>query len=72
MIKPQDTEEAANHNHVKAHDTSSMDDDASVINGGIHNDDISETMLQDGDNNSDENTLSEPLSQADNQGDHDL
>ena len=43
--------------------TSLVEDDANEINGGIHDDDISKMMLQAQDNSKD-NLLSEPHSQA--------
>ena len=51
----------------------SMEDDASDINGGIHNDDISETMLQAcNDTQADHDLLSESFGQETEEGDHDL
>ena len=50
----------------------SMEDDATVLNGGIQDDDISESMLQANEEQTAHSLSSDSTSHMDNQGDNDL
>ena len=73
MDKPQDSHEAHSGNPRTGDEDSTMDAAASDLNGGIHDDDITESILPDYDDTQENGTLSsDSIGQEAPQDDHDL